>query len=269
MNKIMLTSIPSTGTHLMLKFFQLVDIRPIQTTRYDFFDESMWDNIRALKPGYYSAWHFMWYQRLSDLLKEREVRAVFIYRDPRAQARASVHHIMKNELHPLHSFFSEQLQTLDERLIRVIEGMPLDEFEIVRQQGGLDHGTNAPTDEEGKGPVSKYPSGLNNIHRFYSRWFDDPSCHCVKFEDIIGPCGGGDREKQLHAVQDLIEYTGVDMSKTSVESIADRLFDTNADTFRKGRIDSWREEMSPEIQKVFVRECGEILQMWGYDLEPS
>lgn len=268
MHKIMLTSIPSTGTHLMLKYLQLAGFRPIQTVRYDFFEESMWDNIRALMPGYYSAWHFMWYQRLSDILREHDARAIFIYRDPRAQACASVHHIMNNKLHPLYPFFTEKLKTPEERLIRVIEGMPLDEFEVIRQQGGLDRGTNAPTDEEGKGPISKYPSGLNNIHRFYSRWFDDPSCHCVKFEDIIGPNGGGDREKQLRAVQDLMEFTGVDTSQISVESIADNLFDTKAETFRKGRIDSWREEMSPEILTLFMQECGEVLQMWGYDPAP-
>lgn len=47
-------------------------------------------------------------------------------------------------------------------------------------------------------------------------------------------------------------------------ALADMLFDTNAGTFRKGRIDSWIKEFTPELYGIFLEESRELRELWGY-----
>jgi len=142
MKKVMLTSIPSTGTNLMRKYFGLVGFKRAEPMDPHFFDESLWEYVRNLQPGYYSSWHYAWFKRLSDILRENAVRAVFICRDPRAQACAMVHHYAWNTKNPLHKIFMEHLKTDDERLRRVIQGLPPDESPFRKHLGGAGQGLN-------------------------------------------------------------------------------------------------------------------------------
>ena len=59
-------------------------------------------------------------------------------------------------------------------------------------------------------------------------------------------------------------FTGCLNGTTDAQAVADALFSEETTTFRKGRIDSWREDFSDDVCEVFERESGELLKLWGY-----
>ncbi|WP_416970786.1 hypothetical protein [Streptomyces sp. 4F14] len=72
-----------------------------------------------------------------------------------------------------------------------------------------------------------------------------PAVCKVSFEDLVGPRGGGSRERQRAAV-------------------ADQLFNDRAYSFHRGRIGAWREYFTPEHEELFEERYGAVLDAYGY-----
>ena len=96
------------------------------------------------------------------------------------------------------------------------------------------------------------------------KWIDNPSVLLCRFEDLVGPLGGGTRTKQIEAVRFLALHLGEDLSEQKVEEIADSLFGDTF-TFRQGQISSWREVFTPYHKELFKRTMGEELILLGYE----
>jgi len=43
--------------------------------------------VREMPEGTYSAFHYPWTPLLADLVRQRRIKVVFLYRDPRAQVQ--------------------------------------------------------------------------------------------------------------------------------------------------------------------------------------
>jgi hypothetical protein len=59
-------------------------------------------------------------------------------------------------------------------------------------------------------------------------------------------------------------FTGTPNGASDPQSVADALFSEETTTFRKGEIDSWRDDFTPELHELFLREFGDKLALWGY-----
>ena len=67
-----------------------------------------------------------------------------------------------------------------------------------------------------------------------------------KFEDLVGPLGGGCQEKQLATIKHIAQRMGHPINDTKALSIAQQLFGESA-TFVEGKIGAWKDYFTQEV----------------------
>lgn len=95
-------------------------------------------------------------------------------------------------------------------------------------------------------------------------WIEEPDVLVLRFEDLIGPDGGGTREAQEKAIRDLAAHIGYTLDQYDVDRIALSLFG-NTPTFKKGLIGEWKKKYSLEHIDLFKEWLGEELIQLGYE----
>jgi hypothetical protein len=233
-----------SGRHHVLRDFELPDARPhgkrhgLRETEID------WDRLEralaAVNKGQYLTAHFAALPRLTSLLEELEYKTILIMRDPRDVAVSSVFYLTRLERHPLHARFNHELRDFDERLMASIKGLPAKE------------GTR----------------GLASIARRigrYQRWTEVPGVCPVRFEDVVGPSGGGSREAQARAIAAIAAHVDRPLSADEVGVVAAKTWSQKSPTFRKGAIGDWRNHFGEEHKQVFKDIAGDQLVELGYE----
>ncbi len=86
----------------------------------------------------------------------------------------------------------------------------------------------------------------------------------IRFEDLIGVMGDGDKEKQTQTIKNIYTFLGIETTTKSLEVIQNNLFGGTR-TFRKGKIGTWQDNFSAEHNDLFMNVAGEILKKWGYE----
>lgn len=84
----------------------------------------------------------------------------------------------------------------------------------------------------------------------------------VRYEDLVGPQGGGSRRLQVAAVDRLLRHIG---SKQDAERVADRIYDPDSWSFFRGRAGTWREKFSERNIAAFNEYYGDVLAQYGYE----
>jgi hypothetical protein len=84
----------------------------------------------------------------------------------------------------------------------------------------------------------------------------------VRFEELVGPEGGGSTEEQRRAVTRILAFLDVDEAP---ERFLDRLYRTDAFSFYKGQIGGWRKAFSPMHERLFADRFPHILSAYGYE----
>jgi len=103
------------------------------------------------------------------------------------------------------------------------------------------------------------------MSRDLSLFLNDPRFYVVRFEDLIGPKGGGDKKRQTQTIYDLAAYIGVPITYAQASKYGDELFGGKTLTFRKGQIGSWKKACTEE-QKLWLKDCfGDELIRLGYE----
>jgi hypothetical protein len=93
--------------------------------------------------------------------------------------------------------------------------------------------------------------------------FLHPYVHKTRFEDLIGPKGGGSRVSQVKAISELLRFLRV---QADAERVADGAFSEDAETFHRGQIGAHEEVFTPRITELFNSLHGDILRDYGYEL---
>jgi hypothetical protein len=186
--------------------------------------------------------HCIYTPELAKLFREEGMKSVCLLRDPRDLAVSQMHYLKHN---PPKNFFGHQafmsLPSDHERLLVCIRGGAL---------GGRDL------------------QSLDQRYRQFLGWERDEGAVTVKFEDLVGPKGGGTREAQQRAVRRVAEHVGVSVSEQTMRRIEDTLFGGGR-TFRRGQIGGWREEFSPEHVQASKDVMGPLLVELGYEAGPN
>ncbi len=90
-----------------------------------------------------------------------------------------------------------------------------------------------------------------------------PEILCIRFEDLVGDFGGGSCEAQKLAIQSFTQFVGKPISNQAIERIQRQLFG-GTNTFRKGKIGSWKQEFGEEQMRLFNASLGAYNQILGY-----
>jgi hypothetical protein len=109
-----------------------------------------------------------------------------------------------------------------------------------------------------------YP-GIQKIFKRAEGWYLQEFVQVVRFEDLIGPKGGGDPAKQDWIISELLDYLDLNRTPSQVEELKDDLFG-GTHTFRAGKIDQWRQDMPSDLYRLVMDEISSIpfIQQLGY-----
>lgn len=78
---------------------------------------------------------------------------------------------------------------------------------------------------------------LDQLLTPYAGWLTAEGALSIRFEDLVGPRGGGSVERQTLALTTLAHHIGWRGAASRLLSAIDRTFNPAAGTFRRGRID--------------------------------
>lgn len=232
--------IPS-GRHYVLDNFKATPERPAiwgETPEVD------WHQLRrafaSFKRGQFLTSHFQAEPRLPALLDELGFRTVFIIRDPRDVVVSSTFYMTHLERHVMHRRYAEDFGTDQERIMATITGF-------------------APG-----------PNGLGSVSigrriEGYLGWPAAAGVYGCRFEDLIGPNGGGDADVQRVEVEAITRHLGYLLTPDRIERLLRKVWSERSPTFRKGVIGDWRNHFTDEHIAAFKEVAGRHLVTLGYE----
>jgi hypothetical protein len=236
--KVLCVSIPKAGTHLLERalclhprlYRRLVPtITPARARERGGVERL----LARLRPGQVLMSHLRFEASYPGLLVSHGVEAVFLVRDPRDVVVSQVGYVSRRADHWSHALFASRADARD-RLRLAIAGDPV---------GGL--------------------RSIGERLAAFEGWLEE-GVAVVRFEDLIGPDGGGDAERQRRAVESLYRRIGLAADEDVVRSVCARLFSSDSPTFHKGAIGQWRDAFDDELLTLFEDVAGRYLERFGY-----
>lgn len=187
--------------------------------------------------GSVSTCHIPFSKKAHQVFRKRRLSHIAIVRHPADVALSHAHYI---NLSPDHFAYGYYKDLSDEERVRTsILGVPKIGLESLS---------------------SRYTSIL--------KWEDEGDALILKFENLVGPKGGGSLQKQIDALDRLAKYCQIRVSSNVLAESANGIFG-GTHTFEKGRggqIGGWRQDMSLSNKEVLRAELGKITKRLDYDL---
>jgi hypothetical protein len=183
----------------------------------------------------------MYSPALRPLLADLGYRHLFILRDPRAVVVSLLDFILETRGMPRPHFLQADFRTMNTqvRLDFILEG--------------------------GTAPLAGVTTqGFATVYRALLRWESDPDCLVVRFEDLVGPQGGGNVERQYATIARIATHLG-----HRVDEVAERMaavFDPASRTFRTGQINGWQSELDAASLAHLNAYCAPLCQAAGYEV---
>lgn len=254
--RVLANGIPKGGTHLLTALLDglpglpfsgyqdtLTTFRrtPFTTAAYAA-DDVDWAALRGhlgrIGAGQYSVAHFPFAPSLQALLDELGFRHVVIIRDPRDIAVSDAAYIRRTRRHLHH----ERVAAMSEA-----DGLA---FVI----GGC---------RAGDGTVALGSIGARMAN--YARWIEQDGAYVCRFEDLVGPAGGGDARRQADTIRAIAAHVGRPLSSVGAAALAARVWNPQSHTFRGGRIGGWRQAFDDSHRTLFDAVAGDWLLRLGYE----
>jgi hypothetical protein len=148
-------------------------------------------------------------------------------------------YIISEPRHQFHRRFANPIHTFDERLLAVIEGVPGDRHS---------HCLLSVSERLAK----------------YAEWLEDGSVCVVRFEDLVGPAGGGDERVQLETVQRISDHIERPLNTAEARRVAAKVFSQKSATFHGGYIERWKKVFKDRHKSAFKSQAQTYLEALGY-----
>lgn len=168
-----------------------------------------------------------------------QTNAITILRDPRAVAASMIPYVLdaRNWDHHLRPFY--ETLTEDERV----------DFSI---HGGYANPPGLPV------------KSLNDAFESVLNWDQHVGTLIIKFEDLVGPQGGGTIDAQTACFQAIAAHLDVHMNDELWAKVG-QVFDPSSPTFRGGRIDGWRDRLTTsQIARIEASLDPALIRRAGY-----
>ena len=237
--RVLCVSLPKAGTHLVERALCLHP-RLYRTLKPTLNDRNLESHgglehlLSRLRPGQLLLAHLGHTPEREEALRRAGVRSIFVVRDPRDILVSQVHYVARERNHTYHQLFNSR-GSLEERLSLAIEGSP---------EVGLE-------------------SAAERLRR-YAGWLESGS-PVVRFEELIGPEGGGREDRQLEALARLYDEAGLEASPEWIRWAGRRLFSGASPTFRRGVIGQGRQYFEgTELERRFLESADDLLAVYGY-----
>jgi len=247
-----INSIPKCGTHLLGKCLNILTSKKHKTPGISWNNVSMMGNNIVIlnRQSMFSHTHSPYTNDFVHIIKKSNIVCFFIYRDPRDHVVSWVYYA---NMRPIDSAITAMILSNSQ-----VSGWPY---------------------------VPAKPN-INTIFRSYVPWIEEMNVCTVKYENLIGPRGGGNRDAQLKEIEKIAHYLGITLDNFQKKSIAlqlddfileeepcykmtagfvaDNLFG-NTSTFRTGKIGSWKSHFKEHHKKLFKDIAGQLLVDLGYE----
>jgi len=228
-------TLPKTGTNLVLKCVKLITGK----TRH----RHMWTIHKGASPDDTVFWAHEWRAEEGDyasigptkskkaLLEALDCKVIVSVRDPRDLLCALVR-AKYGEVHPSH--LASAIQNPGKILSRVCSNKFFLNY-----------------------------SSLSECFLEYLKWIKTPYVYLTCFENLVGPKGGGNRQKQIQEVLNISSFIGKEVSYERACAIADELFG-NTSTFKQGQANSWQKAFTPSLLQLFQEKEALLPEVLGY-----
>lgn len=188
--------------------------------------------LEAIPPGQFLSGHLPWTEATAQLLRTAHLKHLMIVRDPRDVLVSYLHFVTKPQ-HPLSKDFLSL--SPDQRFHLALDGGP--------------------------GPHSgRQIVGLRQAFASILEWQREPDVLITSFESLIGERGDGSGAAQRAAIRAICQYLEMDSDDNLIEHVCRHAFDTGAETFRRGKIGAWQDELSPDQIRLCNEGFAQILQ---------
>ena len=197
--------------------------------------------LDALAPGQYLLGHVMYSPALRPLLADLGYRHLFILRDPRAVVVSLLDFILETRGMPRPHFLQADFRTMtaQARLDFILQG--------------------------GSAPLAGVTTqGFAAVYRALLAWEADPDCLVLRFEDLVGPQGGGSAERQHATIASIASHLGHSVDEAAAHLAT--VFDPTSRTFRTGQIDGWQSELDAVNLAHLNAYCAPLCQAAGYEV---
>jgi len=112
---------------------------------------------------------------------------------------------------------------------------------------------------------NRMPKEIRNFHNGAAIYYTDLPCSLViKYENLVGPQGGGDASLQEREIQRIGEHLGLDLTADEVYYVMNSIYG-NSLTFRKGHVGAWKEFFDPPLCEAFKSKFGIDLILMKYE----
>jgi len=245
-------AMPKSGSHLIFQVLQgLPKLGPFVNPGFPPVNRSednsklpeadVLANLQRLRPGDIAYGYVHAKEPYISELTKHGRATMFVYRDPRDVIVSHVFYATDmHKGHGMHSYYTEKLQTMEERINAAIQGV-----------------------EEPRSKLTSIQAKYEN----YLGWLEESNVLSMRFEDLIL-----DRETALGQILDYLGTRGfspiVDRRQALnilEESIAPR----RSGTFRKGQPGNWQEHFTEANKAVFKEQAGDLLITLGYEKSAS
>jgi len=239
---VFVNSVPKAGTHLLKRC--LLSLHGVWDAHRHLDisqpERAVAEGLRTLLPGGLATGHLPFVPAYRAAVAQAGAAHLLMLRDPRDVALSLAEYIPRLESHYLHETFRGL--DPDQRLLLCIEGLaePRPEWDDVALRD------------------------IGSAFREFTAWRAEPTVTLVRFEDLVGPAGGGDAERQLACVRRVAQAIGSEFDAAAVERAAQRTFDRASPTFREGAAGAWRERFTPAHRQAFERVGLDLLAELGY-----
>lgn len=241
---LVVNSVPKAGTHLVMSLLKAVpgywfsghhvDVDMLRrprslrnTSLAGAADGAQFDQVfeqfSGLKAGRYATAHLPYSAEVVMALRVLNASMVLVIRDPRDVVVSYVKYVRRRPRHFHYRLFTEVLIDENDAYRAVIRGFR----------------SNAAS----RGMLS-----IVDYFASYRPWLNlvDPRITIVRFEDLVGPLGGGSQCSQVEAVRRILSVAGYpnDAPSSEIEALAQAAWSPKSATFSTGKIGRWKSEMN-------------------------
>jgi len=241
-------AIPKAGSHLINQVLQgLPQIGPF--VQAGFFPVNRGEdnsklpqaavlaNIQRMRPGDIGYGYLHCEEPFLSALTGPGRATIFVYRDPRDVALSAMKYAAyMNKKHGLHEYMRTRVQSDEERLNAIIQGIP---------EPGIDY------------------SSIQTRFAHYLGWLDQPDVLCLRFEDLIQ-----DREAAFGRLLDYlagIGFTPAISREQAAAALHASIRPERSGTFRKGKPGGWKQAYTEANKTAFKQTTGDLLVRLGYE----